>query len=229
MFEYETLGRYRSKNKVTIDCLESTEPVNIIELLSGYRKTNRENKDILRELIDASSMLQSRHKMIENFNEDQINVYLQDLLRPKISNKGFFTNEQSLKGSSFSKKQVGELDISIETIEGKSITFYEGFVLKYLDKAIIDKHIIKTTKNYDPNGLKEKFVGVYCYAENYIDIYQKYMNYVNTINIEGIVFISIKDLSDIYVNGSEMKVFRSLYSRNSSRLVLYHILINLNL
>lgn len=229
MFEYETLRKYRAKNKEIIDCRESTDPVNILELLSGYRKTSRENNDILRELIDASSILQSRHKMIEKFNEDQINVYLQDLLRPKILSKGYFTNEQSLKGSSSSKKQAGELDISVETIDGKSITFYEGFMLKSLDRTIIDRHIIKTIKNYDPNGLKEKFVGIYCYAENYLDLVKKYMDYVNTIVIEGIEFIAIEDLSSIYVNGSEMKVMRSKYTRNSSRLILYHLLINLEL
>lgn len=229
MFEYDILSKYLVKSKETIDCRESTDSVNIRELLSGYRKTGMENNNILREVVLAASILQSRHKTFEGGHEDRINLYFQDLLRPIISSKGFFTSEQSLRGSSESRKQIGELDINIETIDGKSITFFEGFILRSLNKTVIDKHIRKSVLNYDSNGLKEKFTIVYCYAENYIDLFQKYQKYANTIDIESIEFIEIEDLSKIYVNGSEIKVLRSKYIRNNSRLVLYHLLINLNL
>ena len=229
MFEVKDLKKYLSKNKDSIDCRTSTDAVNIQELLIGYRKTGFEKNVLLREIVEAASKLQSRHKMLDGFNEDKINIYFQDLLRPGTTDNGLYTNEQSLKGSSESKKQSGELDINIETIDGKSITFFEGFILKSLDKTVIDKHIIKAITNYDSNGLKEKFAGVYCYASDFIGLVKKYQVYVNTINIEGIEFISIEDLSNIYMNGSEMKVLRSIYKRNDKRLILYHVLVNLKL
>jgi hypothetical protein len=82
---------------------------------------------------------------------------------------------------------------------------------------------------YDPNGLKEKFLGVYCRASDFQSLFVKYLQFVEKIEVEDINFISIEDLSKIYINASEIKILRTIYLRNETRLSLYHILVNLNL
>lgn len=228
MFNRKTLVRFKEKSKNEIDCQQSTEKVDIEELLIGYT-SNQFKKSIIRDLVQALSQLQARHKLLESYDENMINIYFQDLLRPFISNKKFYTNEQSLSGKSESGKKQGELDIVIETKEGTLISFFEGFILNSFNRSIIDRHIEKSIIQYDANGLKEKFVGVYCRAANFSLLATKYFKYLNEIEIEGIEIIKTEDFSRIYTNASEMRVYRTIYRRNEIQLMIYHVLINIDL
>lgn len=228
MFDKKILKKFLEKRKNEIDCQISTERIDIEKLLIGY-KAGKSERPLIREFVEAFSRLQGRAKMIETFNEDERNIYFQDLLRPSLAKRGFFTNDQTKKGKSESEKKQGELDILIETKEGNAITFFEGFNLKSLNKNVTSKHIKKTLLNYDYNGLQEKFLGVYCEANNFDSLCEKYYNYCRTIKLDKIKFISVEDLSKTYIKASEMKVFRTIYERNKTRLSLYHILVNLKL
>ncbi|MFD2542989.1 COR domain-containing protein [Lacinutrix gracilariae] len=228
MFIKDVLNKFLNKNRKEIDCQFSTEKVTIEKLLLGY-KSSKTERPLIRDFVEAFSRLQGRAKMIESFSEDERNIYFQDLLRPSLISRGFFSNDQTQRGKSESERNQGELDILIETIGGNAITFFEGFNLNSLKKSVIDIHLKKTLLNYDYNGLTEKFVGIYCEASNFVSLAEKYYKYCNEIEINDIKLISTTDLSSTYVKASEIKVYRTSYERSKTKLNLYHILVNLKL
>lgn len=229
MFKKSTLLKFLQKDKKQIDCQQSTENVNIRKMLIGYRTDEYSKKDILRDLISAASTLQTRYNQIKDYKEDEINIYFQDIFRSYIQKGNYFLNEQSQKGKSGTGKNVGELDFTIETVEGEMISFFEGFILKSIDRNNILGHIKKTLLKYDSNGLKEKFVGVYSKASKFDNLANQYLAYLNELNIEEVVIDISTDVSNIYLGSSEMRVFKTVYYRSQTKLFLYHILINLSL
>lgn len=228
MFKRRILMKFIEKGKDHIDCQNSAEQVNIKNILIGYRTEDRKSS-VLRDLISAASTLQTRIDLIKDYNENQINIYYQDIFRSYVQKNNYFLNEQSLKGKSETGKSSGELDFTVETSEGEMITFFEGLILKSIDRNNIKKHISKTLLKYDSNGLKEKYVGVYCMAKDFSNFSLQYLNYLDALTIEGIEMNSNTDVSNVYLGSSEMKIFKTEYFRSSTKLFLYHILINLNL
>ncbi|PZD76642.1 COR domain-containing protein [Mesonia sp. K7] len=229
LFKRATLINFLKKDKEYIYCQQSTEQVDIKNMMIGYRSDENSKKDLLRKLISTGSTLQTRYNQIKDFNEDEINIYFQDIFRAHIIKSNYFLNEQSLRGKSSSGKKAGELDFTIETLEGEMISFYEGFILKSMDRRNISTHIEKTLLKYDSNGLKEKYIGVYSKVEDFDLLTIKYLAYLNEIDLKNIVLDSNTDVSEIYLGSSEMKVFKTVYHRNNTKLFLYHIIINLNL
>ncbi|PRX56375.1 COR domain-containing protein [Flagellimonas meridianipacifica] len=227
-FSKNVLKRFLTRSKEQIDCPKSTERAEIKEMLIGY-KSKKISVPLVRSFVRALSYLQTRHKLVERFNEDEINTFFQDLLSPMLIKDGYITNEQSFKGKSESGNSQGRLDIAIETADKLNVSIYEGFILDSFRKSIVARHIEKTIKHYDPTGLREKFVGVYCKANSFITLHEKFSKYLKTLSTNGIKSISTEDLSHIYVNGSEMKVLRYKYERSSVKLSLFVILVNLNL
>lgn len=227
-FRKKTLLKFIEKNKRQILCHQSTEEVIIEELLIGY-KSNKSQRSLIGSFVQAMSALQTRHKLLETYDEDQINTFFQVLLSPLLSKYGLITNEQAYKGKSESGNSQGRLDIGIETVNRNNVSIFEGFILNSFRKATVNTHLQKTIKNYDPNGLKEKFVGIYCRAKDFVKLFEKFLAHFKATSFEDIEFTNIEDLSHIHVNASEMKVIRGKYKRSNTTLTLYIILVNLNL
>ncbi|WP_282126757.1 COR domain-containing protein [Marinifilum flexuosum] len=229
MFDKNVLTKYIRKSRNFIDCQNSIESVNIEELMIGYKSSIPTKTSLLRDIISAASQLQTRIDLLKNFNENQINTYYQDLLRTLIIPKRMFLNEQSLKGKSESGKSQGELDIAIESKNGNTISLFEGFILTNLNKTKISRHIQKSILNYDTNGLKEKFVGIYARADDFDSLSQRYSQYITNEGATHFNFNETVDITKVYSSGSEIKVLRSSYFRSETKLYLFHLLINLNL
>lgn len=228
MFDKETLLRFRKREKDVIDCYKSSESVVIEEILIGYRSGGHQN-NLLRSFIKAMSKLQDKHILIKGYNENKINVLFQEFLRPLLRSANYLTNEQSLSGKSESGKTFGELDIRLENREGVSISFFEGFILNYLNKNEVDRHIKKSLLSYDANGLKEKFIGVYCMANNFSSLVKGYYDFIANVGDDRVDIVNVEDLTKIYINASEMKLFKITYMRSDVKLSVYHILVNLKL
>ncbi|MCZ2845345.1 MAG: hypothetical protein O2U61_02435 [Candidatus Bathyarchaeota archaeon] len=224
MINRKTLQLFLSKKKNSINCLKSTEEVNITTLLIGF-KTDLQFKSLLRPFINAASALQARISQNKNSHEDAKNLYLADLLRPHLIERGLIPNDQAQRGLSASGKKAGELDILIEDQMGTPISIYEGLHLRSLDKQSIDSHVEKIVGNYDKNGLKEKFIGVYSLAPNFNVLAKGYMSYLSKLGL----LRNTTDISHIYSTGEELKIFRSEIQKYKYRTYLYHILINWNL
>ena len=104
------------------------------------------------------------------------------------------------------------------------------FILLSFDKTNIERHFSKSLNNYDPNGLNEKFIGVYCESNNFELLATKYFEYINILIIQNINIITTEDITDTYAIGTELKVYKTTYQReNGKKLIAYHILVNLKL
>lgn len=222
MFKKETLKRFLSKGKNSIDCQKSTESVNVQGLLSGF-KVRSTPPSLLRSFIDATSVFQTRISITVKADENQRNLYLLDLWKPSLLKYGYFPKEQAHRGLSASGKNSGELDIVVEDNIGTTKTIFEGFNLSSLNRNVIDAHIKKLIDNYDRNGLKEKFTGIYSEATNFKSLSSKYFDYLrNSKELRH-----IKDISENYGTGQELKVFKSELVKYENPTFLYHVLINL--
>ncbi len=224
MINKKTLQLFLSRKKKSIPCLKSTEEVNIATLLVGF-KSNLQRKSLLRPFIKAASSLQARISQNKNSHEDAKNLYLADLLRPHLSELGLRPSDQAQRGLSPSGKKAGELDILIEDQNGTAISIYEGLHLRSIDKNSISSHIEKIIHNYDKNGLKEKFIGVYSLAADFRVLAKGYMSHLSELD----VLRDAKDISYLYSTGEELKIFRSEIQKYENPTFLYHILINWNI
>lgn len=227
MIDSNVLLNFIGKGKKSIDCQKSTESANIEELLIGY-KSKTLQKSLLRSFVKASSQFQGHKKLIEKYDENEMNSFFKILLSPFLGEDNY-ANEQSMKGVSEVGKKQGELDISIESKEGISISFYEGLILSSVNIKILNSHIAKSLNQYDPNGLKEKFIGVYCKSKNFSAFCKRYLIHISKKhpNINNVVIKAVEDLSKIYISGSEIKLFRVTYKRSNIELRVYHLLINI--
>lgn len=221
MINKKTLQLFLSKKKETINCLNSTEEINVASLLSGF-KSNLHLKSLLRPFVKASSALQARISQNKNSHEDAKNLYLADLLRPQIMGFGLITIDQAQRGLSPTGKKAGELDILIEDQSGTPISIYEGLHLRSIDKNTIDSHVEKIVENYDKNGLKEKFIGVYSLATDFNSLASGYLSHL----YKSKILYNPQDISTIYSSGQELKIFKTEIRKYNNPTFLYHILIN---
>lgn len=224
MFNKSVLKRFLDKDKRFIECQISTEKVNINELMMGYKSPDKPHS-LIRPFVQATSTLQGRISLLKESSEDDKNRYLLDLLKPHLSKHHLVGLDQAQRGFSSTRKRSGELDIAIEDISGTPMSLFEGFHLDYLNKGIIDSHINKTISNYDVQGLKEKFLGIYCLAKDFPELVNKYKLYLDSLeNMQNTI-----DMSSQYSNGQEIQIFRSVLKKYKKHTYLYHILINFNL
>ncbi len=222
MHEYRVLLNYIEKGKEYIDCLVSTDSINIKKILRGI-KSNNSNINLLNYMIVAASQLQGNYKIIDK-NEDSRNSFIANVL----TNKGIIAKDQSRWGKSETGKQQGELDIKIEDNEGSALSVFEGFNLRNLNKSIITRHIQKII-GYDSNGLKDNFIFIYSESNNFIELFNGYLEFLKETKINKVNFDIIENLSNDLSKGSEIKIVRSKFYRQKQLCNLYHILINLNL
>lgn len=173
--------------------------------------------DVLKSVINTSISAQA-FKKIQEFDENDINTYYRELL--KVDK--YRVSDQTLRGQSYTGKGSGELDLLVETIDGRPLTIIEALKLDYVDKANIVKHIDKIY-GYDTLGLKENIMLVYSYVRNYAAFCDGYKAFINSdsfmYNLIDVTYIRNDDMSDI-------RVIESAYFRNDIRRILYHVIVN---
>lgn len=220
-FGYEVLRNFLSKGKTEIDCYSSTESVGISDLILGYNSL-RPAKKMIHDILSAASQLQGHSKIIIG-TEDARNTFISE----RLSRNGIVSKDQSRWGASGTGLRQGELDIKIEDGEGNIVTIFEGLNMKSFDTLILHNHIEKTLTNYDPTGLREKYIGVYYGGRDFASFSGKYLSYMQAYQSENVSFKETCDESESLIQETEIKIFKSKYIRSSKNVVLYHILINM--
>ena len=79
---------------------------------------------------------------------------------------------------------------------------------------------MKKIFDYDANGLKENYIVLYNEAENFADIWTKYLTFINEIDFKYKLHSNPKDLSKRYGYGVEIKVAVTYHIRNEERIKL---------
>ena len=176
---------------------------------------------MLQNIIAALARLQGNHKVV-NKQEYSRNRSVAAL----IDNGSYISKDQTRWGQSESGLSSGELDIKIENFNRLTIGIFEGFNLSYLDKTTISRHL-KKIFNYDANGLKEDYIVIYVDSSSFVELWSKYLNYLKDIDFNYPLVSEVKDLSELYSPGSEMKICLSQHERNSEKCRLFHIFLNM--
>lgn len=224
---YKThLHKALEKKINTIRCNESIEEIDINNLLNGYKSSNIQF-ELIYPIFEAIYKMQSIHKSIGKDENDR-NTYISSFLE----RKNIITKDQSLHGKSALGNKLGELDIKITDENQFTISLFEGVNLKSLNLSIIDLHIQKTIRNYNPTHLNIVFMGVFYEGKNFNAFTTKYFNNLNSeIIFNKYNIVSNDDVSKLYNQyGNSIIIIKTIYlnKKINKHLILYHFIIDLS-
>ena len=217
LFKHEEIKKFAAKNKSFTLCPISVEEVSLEKLLKGY-ELPIPNKDILKTLITTAHQLQGTARTLKP-DEDSRTGFIALLL----SIQGIYVKDQSRWGSSASGKSAGEVDIKIETPGRETGAIIEAFNLKGLDRTVIDSHLTKIF-GYDASGLAHNFIIVYSEAENFLDLWKKYLNLIPGIDFKH--KLQGKPVEQ-ETGFAEIKLARAKHLRQGKETSLYHVFVNM--
>jgi internalin A len=220
LFKHEDIKKFASKNKSFTLCPISVEEVPLEKLLKGFEppKPKPDKQDILKTLIKTVHFLQGTAKTMRP-DEDSRNGFIALLL----SIQGIDVKDQGRWGSSASGKSAGEVDIKIETPDRETEAIIEAFILKSLDRRVIDSHLTKIF-GYDVNGLAHNFIIVYSEAEDFLELWKKYLDYIPGIDFQH----KLQGKPVEQATGfAEIKLAMGKHLRQGTETSLYHVFVNM--
>jgi len=196
-----------------------------IKNLFGINENLKPKINLKDTILIALQQLQSSEKAIGiGKKEDNRNSFIANVL----NNKGFIAFDQTLRGSSKSGKQAGEIDILIKNAENSDISIIEAMNLQHFDKQYIETHFLKLLNNYDRNGLPENYIIVYSDSENFVNLWEKYKNCIKNFNFDdNLQQNRIEDVTENLVI-LEIKLAKSFHLKHNREQIINHIFVNMN-
>lgn len=173
---------------------------------------------LLEDIVKACLLMQG-DRMYKNASENGRNTFITFLLEMA----GYYAKDQTLWGESYEGKASGEIDIFIRNIDGEPFSIIEALNLNSLRKDYIDLHLNKIF-SYDRNGLKHNFILIYSSAKNFLQLWDKYINYLQVVKLPYDMIEFNENQSFGY---SELRVGQSAHLRHDKTIYLNHIAINL--
>jgi internalin A len=219
LYPYDKLRKFIEKEKATIQCLESTEDVEIHSLIKGFEPP-KPKKDLLKGVLDSAVQLQ-RLTLAMKPDEDSRTSLLTVLLK----GQGFIVDDQGRGGRSASGKSMGRPDSMIESEQGIEAVL-EAFRLDSLVKDTIDLHCLKIFE-YDPHGLKRNFIIVYSESKDFSGLWKKYKEHLKEIPYPY-PLLPKKGIEEKPVTYAEIRVACTYHRRETMKTSIYHIFINMN-
>jgi small GTP-binding protein len=216
-YKHEVVKKYVDKAISSIRCRVSLEEVSVEKLLKGFEPL-KPTKDLLATLITTASHLQGIAKTIKP-DEDSRNGFIALLLYIH----GFIAKDQTRRGSSGTGKSMGELDILIETPGSEAESVIEAFNLQSFNRKVIDSHL-KKIFGYDPSGLVRNFIVVYSEADDFLGLWEKYLNHIPEINLNHKLMEEPKEEE---TNFAEIRLARAKHLRQGQETSVYHLFINM--
>jgi hypothetical protein len=221
-----------NKNKVLAHFNNELDSLDIIDLLLledlqnikaiGYNKIQ---EGLLTDIFRCVEEIQSKHK-VQNNKEDQYNSIFQSLLN--FTGK-YHVLDQTQRGQSPNRKQYGELDIAIFTKDNFPLSILEAFVIDSVEKEYITEHLKKLSEDYDPNGLKNNYAVIYAKSNNFIDFWERYKNFVPTINFEHkLISNQIEDITSRFPQYTGIRIGLTKHINRGLQVQIYHIFMDMN-
>jgi len=199
------------------------EAVSISKLL-GRNNDKQKPIPLFQSIVTAAQQLQTLEMALAlGKTENNRNTFIANVLH----NKGYNVADQTLRGISASGKQAGEIDILIKDAQNNDISIIEAFNLDSLKQKYIELHINKLLFNYNRAGLAENYILIYSDANHFIDLWSKYQQFINEMQLTDCQLTELSDISDSIPN-IEIKAAKALHSRNNKQETVYHIFVNMN-
>ncbi|OIJ16790.1 hypothetical protein BKP45_21010 [Anaerobacillus alkalidiazotrophicus] len=160
------------------------------------------------------------NKLFWNATENERNTFIAQ----SLSMAGFLNKDQSLWGKSRGGITSGEVDIFIKQKNGDPFSIVEALNLESLDKTYLNLHLEKIFY-YDTTGLKYNFILVYSTSKNFSDFWGRYLNYISNFDYPFDIS-SCEELDEF--DYTDIRICRTLHTRNGKETYLYHIMVDLN-
>lgn len=190
------------------------------QIIPSMRKSL--NKDtLLRDVCMACISLQGIEGNILK-NENARNTYIREILR----SKGYDIADQTLRGESDSRKQLGELDFEIMKTAEMPFAIYEALNLKnFLNtgQQYLNNHLNKLLDNYNPMGIPYAFLVSYakCMKKEFDNYWLKYCDYLKH-STRGQVVCEHKQV------GNYIRCVECSYEYGDTSTTVYHIVVRMN-
>lgn len=187
----------------------------------------------LNDLISCCRCLQSDRTYYVRTDKDGTHEDLENkrnrYIKSLLYSKGYIVNDGTQRGISEKGKNSGELDISVVKPINTTI---EALNLNSIKIEYLNNHIKKLEDNYDPEGLKEKYLLVYVDIRDGFDKFCK--KYNTHIDKHSFVFektdikeIPTEEITDTKETITNIKVYQTSHLRESVDVKLLHILVKM--
>lgn len=214
------LKKFQNNNDLDFIDLLLLEDLRDIKLTSY----NKEQKKLFDNILWIITEIQNNHKNFNN-SEDQYNATIRSLLTAKY----YQAHDQTQLGESSTKKSTGELDIAIFTKENLPLSIFEAFNLKSIDSSSITKHLLKLSKNYDPNGIKYNYAVIYGQNANFAELWERYKDFVPSIDFEHKIQDNIfEDITNNYPNYAGIRIGQTQHLNRNMITYIYHFFLDMN-
>jgi len=216
-YRYEELKLALENNITRIPCLKGYKEVTVEELLARVTLPKVKH-DLVKTLVIAASQLQGLAASIHT-DENSRTGFIALLL----TIQGFFVKDQTRWGWSATGKSPGRLDILVETPAGQPEAVIEALRLDNCDRTKISAHICKIF-DYDVNGLKHNFIVVYAEAEDFGELWKKYLAYLPEIDYPH----PLRPNPEVLETGrTDIRLARARHERHGKETLLYHLFVNM--
>lgn len=215
------LNLFPKHNQIFIEELTSKiKKNNTLDTLSAFELIARKSKEeLLNNIIIACLQLQG-NAIYRKTDEDQRNTFISTILEAR----GHYVKDQTRWSKSAEGKASGELDIFVRQSDGTPFAIIEALNLDSLKQDYTALHLNKIFK-YDANGLEINFILIYATAKKFIELWEKYLEFIKRFNYEASTFENFEEIDFGY---SKIKIGKAKHIVNKKQTFLYHIMIDLN-
>lgn len=224
-----TKERYYKVRPLLIKIQEKTKEVVAEQVVNdhilGHLKKSLNKDTLLQDVCTACRLLQGVEGNVLN-NENARNTYIRDILR----SKGYIIADQTLRGESASRQQLGELDFEIMKTTELPFAIYEALNLRSFsntEQQYLSNHLNKLLDNYNPMGIPIAFLVSYskCKKEDFDNYWIKYRDYLKHCSSGRFLnrFVCEHKQTENYLRCVEYS-----YQCGGSITVVYHIVVRMN-
>lgn len=185
----------------------------------------------------ASNFLDNvfHHKKVAS--ENAYNLVLKSLLKQSLEHKNWSVNEESRGGTTDSPSKsfnagISSRDFIILNEKQQHISAIECLRLKSVptdvDKeSYIQTHVQKIFRN-EPIGLSPLFIISYCETQEFSSTWDKYVDYISKIDFGKYQHIECERDLKISPSRANLKLAKVTHLRETSKIEVYHVFINMN-
>jgi hypothetical protein len=212
----------------------------IKEWLKGKRyELNHEEQNFLFDsVVDAlTTFLDNVFEHRKISDENKYNIIIRDLLSHSIRHKSWSVKDQSMGGttdshSTANRAGISSRDLIILNEKEHHISAIECLRLKFVpteddSDSEIKRHLKKIFRN-EPIGISPLFIIVYCETKSFSITWEKYLDYISSIDFENYQNIECTRNLEISPARANLRAARVKHIRETKEIEVFHLFINMN-
>lgn len=232
-FDYDTLRGCERAGQEKITCYKSYQEVLVRTLIDDTVYENDDDSPLdrlRRDLIEKAVRMLGRKgtKKLEDLYNDEFTDYLHD--------NHYYPADQTRSGlSGDSQINPGEIDIMIRNDRGTPVSILEFFRLSSCgkDNTVVSSHVNKLIHYYDTAGHKRNFIIVFAEAKNFVELWKKYVFYMENLNekkgfSKKYPLLRFEDTGERFSDKTDVRVGIARHERQERIVEVCHIFINMS-